>query len=268
LTEKWERAALENRYPGTAQWIAIWERMYERYGSCHIHFSGGEPFIYPDFFTLITELSKKHTLEFSTNLSFDINAFVGLMDCHKAKVCASFHSEFADFSIFFKKVLLLKQNNFFVSVSYVAYPPLLGKIEKIKTECDVNNVSFIVQPFRGTFQGRVYPESYTQQEQDIIRAHVGSSNDNEALLDYYMEETEKKHNVLCRMGQVYAKIYACGDVYRCEAIEGTKIGNLLEDRNFKLLDEAAPCEKFPCNYCDAWRAMIAGEEGKWVDKWR
>ena len=38
LTEKRERAAQENRYPGTAKWIAVWNRIHEKYGSCHIHF--------------------------------------------------------------------------------------------------------------------------------------------------------------------------------------------------------------------------------------
>jgi molybdenum cofactor biosynthesis enzyme MoaA len=58
------------------KWIDIWQDIYERYGSCHIHISGGEPFIYPDFFKLISELIKMHTLEFSTNLSWDLEPFI------------------------------------------------------------------------------------------------------------------------------------------------------------------------------------------------
>lgn len=267
LTGKWEKAALENRYPGTAKWLAIWEKIYDKYGSCHIHFSGGEPSVYPDFFTLIGALAKKNTLELSTNLSFEVKPFIEAMEGHKAEVLASFHPEFADWGIFFEKILELKRNNFSVSVCYVAYPPLLGEMEKIKAECDANMISFIVQPFRGIFRGRTYPESYTQKEVEIIRTYASSFSINEILLDYHLNKGSK-HNVLCRMGQMYAKIYACADVYRCEAIEGTKIGNLLEDQDFKLLDEAAPCEKFPCSYCDGWRAMIVGEEEKWMDKWR
>jgi len=49
------------------KWIEIWDGIYAQYGSGHIHISGGEPFIYPNFIELITLISKKHTLEFSTN---------------------------------------------------------------------------------------------------------------------------------------------------------------------------------------------------------
>jgi MoaA/NifB/PqqE/SkfB family radical SAM enzyme len=53
-------------YPGTEQWLKIWDKIYDDYGETEIVISGGEPFIYPNFVELMIDISKKHIIEFCT----------------------------------------------------------------------------------------------------------------------------------------------------------------------------------------------------------
>ena len=263
LAGKWDAAYRENRYPGVNKWIEAWERIYEKYGSCHIHCSGGEPFTYPDFFVLISHLSEKHTLEFSTNLSFDVNNFIKNIDSKKVRLNASFHPEFSDFEGFLERTLRLKTSGFLTSVSFVAYPSHLKDMEEISAGCRKRGITLIVQLFRGNYQDKSYPESYTESEVELIKLYGASFSANRTQLIHHLnEKTEAKK--MCQMGQVYGKIYASADVYRCCSNGALKIGNLLDDGDFKLLGEPQPCE---IEDCICWKRMVQGEEDKWKPHW-
>jgi MoaA/NifB/PqqE/SkfB family radical SAM enzyme len=263
LAGKWDIAAKENRYPGINKWIEVWDKIYEKYGSCHIHFSGGEPFIYPDFFILITHLSKKHTLEFSTNLSFDVGSFIEKMDPTRVRLDASFHPEFIGLEKFLEKLSQLKNSGFSVSVSFVAYPPQLKEMEAIEARCKKSGIKLIVQLFRGEYKGRIYPEGYTESERELITSYGRNFPVNRTQLDYHLNKKQKEER-LCYMGKMYGKVYASADVYRCCSTGALKIGNLLDDEAFRLLDEPEPCE---VEDCICWRRMVLGEEDKWRTHW-
>ena len=263
LSGKWDIAAKENRYPGINKWIEVWDKIYERYGSCHIHFSGGEPFIYPDFFNLIIYLSEKHTVEFTTNLSFDAGTFIEEMDPKRARLNVSFHPEFADSKEFLEKASLLKNNGFSVSVSFVAYPAQLKEMRIMEVKCKEREIPFIIQLFRGEYKGLSYPEGYIESERNLIKFCGGNLPVNRALLNYHLNKKQKVKR-LCCMGQKYGKVYAGADVYRCCSTGALKIGNLLDDENFRLLDEPEPCE---IEDCVCWRRMVVGEEEKWMTHW-
>jgi len=263
LAEKWDVAFKENRYPGVDKWIEVWDTIYEKYGSCHIHFSGGEPFTYPDFFTLIISLSRKHTLEFSTNLSFDVNHFVEKMNPKIARLNASFHPELSNLEEFLEKIRHLKINGFRVSVSFVAYPPHLKEMEEISAKCRERGVTLIIQLFRGQYREKGYPEDYTESEAGLIKLHGGSlfANRTQLIRNLHQKAEIKK---MCKMGQVYGKIYASADVYRCCSNGALKIGNLLDDEDFELLCGPQPCE---IKDCVCWKRMVLGEESEWTPHW-
>ena len=263
LSGKWDIAVKENRYPGINKWIEVWDRVYERYGSCHIHFSGGEPFTYPDFFDFIIYLSEKHTLELSTNLSFNVIPFIEKMDPKRVRLNPSFHPEFAEFGEFLEKASLLRNNGFLVSISFVAHPPQLKEMEAIEARCRQREIPFIVQLFRGEYKGLIYPESYTESEKNLIRFCGGNFPVNRAQVSYHLNKKQKARR-FCHMGQMYGKIYAGADVYRCCSTGALKIGNLLDNDNFRLLNEAEPCE---IEDCVCWKRMVLGEEDRWVTHW-
>lgn len=78
------------------------------------------------------------------------------------------------------------------------------------------------------------------------------------------KKDRKTTGMLCRMGQMYAKILPNGNVYRCCVRDAIFLGNIL-DRNFKLLDEPQPCE---AQQCPCWKSMLVGlEEDKWLPLW-
>ncbi len=264
LSGKWEEAGQANRYPGTAKWIEVWDRIYDKYGACHIHLSGGEPSVYPDFLILLERLNKKFTLQVSTNFSFDADDFMKKTDPERIKVDTSFHPEFADLDKFSAGVQALKNNGYYAAVSFVAWPPHLEMMLKLKKHFSENGIRFIVQPFRGKYQDRDYPAGYTEGERELLRRCGEDILSSKDMVSYHLEGNHKE-KILCHMGHRYGKIYASADVHRCCSTGAEKIGNLLIDEDFALLDKPLACEVADC-IC--WRRMVAGEEDKWSAHWR
>lgn len=264
LAGKWDTAAKENRYPGIKKWKEVWDKIYRRYGSCHIHFSGGEPFTYPDFLELVVFLSERHTLEFSTNLSFDITGFIEKVDPLKVRLGASFHPEFVAFEEFLGKALRLKENGYQIHITFVAYPQQLNEAKSFQAECKNKEVRFIIQPFRGKYNGQTYPDSYTTLERELIKSCGTNLPANEGLFNFHLNKKQVFRR-LCRMGQMYGKIYASADVYRCCSTGAQKLGNLLDEEDFRLSEEPLPCK---IEGCCCWRAMIVDEEDRWLEHWK
>jgi hypothetical protein len=175
---------------------------------------------------------------------------------------ASFHPELSNLEEFLEKIQHLKINGFQVSVSFVAYPPHLKDMEEISARCRERGVTLIIQLFRGLYREKSYPEGYTESEAELIKLHGGSLSANRTqLIRHLHQKTEIK---MCQMGQVYGKIYASADVYRCCSNGALKIGNLLDDGDFELFDEPKPCE---IEDCVCWKRMVLGEEDKWMSHW-
>lgn len=269
--ETWEEEARKNRYPGLDKWKEIWGSIYERYGEAHIHISGGEPFTYPDFIGLVEYLTGRFTVEFDTNLFFDVEDFMKRIGPDRVKFATAFHPQFADFEVYIKKLLKLKKAGYDLGVNYVAFPEQLEKITVYKQRLSEVYISFDIMPFRGKYEGREYPQGYTPEEKEKIRnCDPGTA---EKMLDAYGdngsdEESPKPLNPhkgkLCRMGQKYAKIHSNGNAYRCCLIkEKGYIGNLI-DGTFALFDEPAACD---LDKCPCWVAMIVGEEKNWDFHW-
>jgi MoaA/NifB/PqqE/SkfB family radical SAM enzyme len=256
---------IEAIYLDVDQWIEIWNGIYDSYGSCEIQLTGGEPFTYPSIMDLITKLSKIHTLEFSTNFSWDIEPFIKNIPPNRARVGISFHPEFADFKEFLDKASELKKGGFEVWVNYVAYPPLLEGMAKYKQEVEKLGICFSILPFTGTYEGRSYPAEYTEEERKFLLILGESDIVNKKTIDWKLEKGKNiTKGKLCRMGQMYAKIHPNGDTYRCCGDGGSGcLGNLIKG-TFRLLDSPSPCE---CNQCPCWRCMLVGEEQNWLGHW-
>jgi len=247
----------------TEKWIDIWSEIYQRYGSCHIHISGGEPFLYPNFMKLITALSKQHTLEFSTNLSVDIRQLIENTGPDRARLGGSFHPEFADINYFLNDILLLKAAGYEVWVNYVAYPPYLKDMAEYKKRVEEKGVHFSILPFSGEFEGRKYPQNYTEEEKRLMMSGE-ISEVNKDTIDWRTSEGKSAiKGRLCRMGQMYARIYPDAEVRRCCGNGALRLGNLI-DKTFKLLDEPLPCE---CDICPCWKCMLADKQGYWSMYW-
>lgn len=254
---------LKTAFVDVKKWIDVWDEVYNKYGSCNIHFSGGEPFLYPRFMKLIKKLSKKHTLEFSTNLSIDIGPFIKAVGPERARLGGSFHPGFSNFDDFLRKVSLLHKHKYEVWVNYVAYPPHLKDMERYKQAVEALGIRFSIQPFNGEHEGRHYPGGYTDDEKLIMNSgHVDEVN--RETIDWRTDNKKSStKGRLCRMGQMYARIYPDAEVYRCCGNGALRLGNML-DGTFKLLEEPLPCE---CDNCPCHKCMLADKEKYWPTFW-
>jgi len=239
------REPVPTRYPSINKWVEVWQDIYEKYGSCEIHFAGGEPFIYPEFMDLIDRLSEMHTLEFSTNLFWNPDDFIERISSGRARIGVSFHPEFVDFGKFFQKALRLKEAGFEVWANYVAYPPIVKEMAEYKHNFEQSGISMSIFPFKGKYNGKEYPEGYTEEERDFLRK-LSTYLRTEKTLDFaFIKEEQKPKRRFCRMGQMYAKLYPDGNAYNCCRENAPKLGNLL-DGTFSLLEEPFLCEARSC----------------------
>ena len=267
IVDTWRKTT----YLNPEGWKRIWDWIFEQYGSTHIRFSGGEPFIYPNFFRILRAIGEKHTLNITTNLSFDVEEFVkevgSIADKAQLVISASFHPEFIQLKDFIEKISYLKSRGVYASVSLVAWPPFFKDILTIKEEIERNKIEFLIIPLQGTHFDKKYPEGYTDEERKFLEglSILTSNPASKDMADFKLkgeDKTLKKR--LCRMGQNFGMIRPNGDVYRCCTFEKVAyLGNLIEG-TFKLLDNPEWCEITPCN---CYKAMLVGEEQRCLSQW-
>lgn len=251
-------------YPGLDTWVEVWRKIYEKYGSCEIHFAGGEPFVYPNFMDLIERLSKMHTLEFSTNFYWDPADFIRSVGPGRARIGVSFHPEFVSFETFFEKVRKLKEAGFEVWVNYVAYPPIFKGMQEFKQNFKQIGVAMSLLPFKGEYEDRKYPEGYTEEEKQYLKKCAGADLWTQKTMDFaFVKEKRETKSRLCQMGQMYAKIHSNGDTFSCCAKTARKLGNLVAG-TFSLLEEPFLCKD---DNCPCWKGMVIGKEEHWAEHW-
>ena len=249
-------------YPGLEKWMKIWGKMYDEYGECDIIVSGGEPFVYPDFMMLAENICKKHIIEFTTNLHFDVSNVVNRFSPGRARFGTSFHPEAVDLNTFLQKAVILDKSGFEIFVNIVPWPPFLHKLGEYKKAFESNGIKVVLQPFIGQYQGHHYPHGYSQEEKKMLG--IFNEADNKEVVDFKTTQRSQKKGKLCRMGQNYAFIHPDGSADRCCKDKTVKLGNIIGG-TFRLLDEPVPCMAEECN---CWRCMLVGKENDWAGTWR
>lgn len=246
----WHDLAKFNRSYLAEEWITGWKNIFEKYGSCYIEIAGGEPFIYPNFVSLIREISKMHSLVITTNLSIDIDEFIKQVDSSRVEVGITFHPLYADFDEFIKKALTLKEYGFTNKVIYLAYPPQIKLIDYFKKRFEENGLTVTVTTFWGKYNGISYPEGYTQREIEIIKNDIGERNK-----EKYQLKPKEVRGKLCNAGHTYAVIKPYGTVIRCGgSLMHEELGNFF-DKDFRLLDKPMPCNGEVC-CCNEWAFLL------------
>ncbi len=166
----WENQYPMNVFPGLERLTAIWERMHAIYGPCHIQIAGGECSTYPNFYDFIKMMLSRHTVTMVTNLSFDVEKFVSMVDLKRMFIGASYHPQFSEFEKFLSKCVYLKEKgipNLFVN--FVAYPDQLDGMPEYKRRVNEAGFEFYVDPFTGIYKKETpYPAGYTEQQKEII----------------------------------------------------------------------------------------------------
>lgn len=192
-----------------------------------IHMTGGEPFLYPDFIRLVTELQRHNEISINTNLSQSVDPFIRQIDPQSIyAVNASAHTAELEarcggLEPFAAKVRQLQDSGFYVQVFLVSYPPELSqlatRIERFR-ELGVQRVN--VKVFRGDFAGRSYPGAFTPAERRQIK-DFGLSPYEENILAGRISFTAG----LCAAGTRAFNMDVSGNVTPCSAV-GISCGNL------------------------------------------
>jgi hypothetical protein len=235
---KWEEYGKRNVFPGVDAWMGIWQRISERYGRCALLITGGEPFVYPDFVSLVERLSQIHyPINISSNGSGDMERFATAVDPAKVSVTLSFHPGHNRLADILAKKKYLREKGFHSDfINFVCYPPFFGDMDRWVAEARAEGEVLKVIPFCGQYQGRSYPDGYTAEE----KAKLG--------LGGTWEKNVKRKGRACAAGMKSALIFPDGKVARCGQIgEKHVLCNIFTDE-FRLLDKPLACgvEYCPC----------------------
>lgn len=244
----WERG--DDRFKAeTFRPAKEWADALNRLDPKILDLTGGEPFIMPGFMDLLAMLKPSIRVAITTNLSFDVDAFLKDPKIYTQifHMTLSFHpSQGVDVDDFSFKALKLRSKGIPISVNFVAHPSQVEMIPKLKKHFDGLGVHFHVDPF--SFSGTI---QYTEAQQAILNEYIQKDR----LPDALQGETH-----LCDGGQYHLNIQPSGDAYRCildKHLDLPSVGNIF-DSNFTLYSQTTECRnRFQCPGCDKDKVKVS-----------
>jgi len=229
----------KEKYFSKEQILSAWAHIRDKYGEAIIDISGGEPTIYPDFLNIVKELSTLHRISLNTNLSIAADYIINNLDSSRVSLSVSFQPFFEKITDMASKLNLLKTMHWNIQVACVAWPPLINNLENYYAF--LRSFNFKAIPFRGVYDGKIYPFDYTPEEKDIIDKYIARREGVK-----FSTEPAKVNGRICRAGQIFANIMPNGEVLRCGSGQELIYKNFF-DGNFAFLDRPASCK---AEYCD------------------
>jgi len=242
------------------------ERFNEIGEVCLIHMSGGEPFMYPGFVDMCEALTREHYISINTNLSLPtVREFADrIVSDRVIKITAAIHIQERerhgiDPRIFVDDVEYLASRGFHINALYVMYPPLFDRAQTdIARMRDHATVDVQAKVFKGVYQGKRYPEAYTNHERDKILSLSGGYKFNDKYLTLPLTFQGRS----CSAGVRSFKIMVTGDVRRCASVAET-YGNLYAG-TFSPAVSSEPCTArriLVMSQCDAYLEENNPDEG-------
>lgn len=255
----------KSRYLPAEKMLGLFEKSGKTW---YVKFSGGEPFLYPNFISLCKKITEKHYLNINTNLSSSlVYRFIEEMDISRVEmiVCSLHLTELERLGLieeFIQKVKLLKEKKFNYLVSFVMWPPYIKKIKKLYEKFAAQGIFIYPVAFRGYYKNKKYPESYTEHEKELIEYYFKLHKKNQEKKNLIIKQRNIKtytktinneirgllsfKGVPCQTGKYSIVIFSNGDVRRCGTDRSISLGNLYED-NIKLLNTTLKCNAPICN---------------------
>ncbi|MCX5796140.1 MAG: radical SAM protein [Elusimicrobia bacterium] len=252
---RWEEYGRRFIAKSTAEWLACWRRILDRYGRAAVNITGGEPFVFPDFVALVCGLSQLHwPVNISTNASILLDEFIAAADPKKVSVSVSFHPEYHQIALFLERLKKLRAAGFAGCNNFVAFPPHLQDLPSLVARFQEIGESLKVIPFIGSCQGLTYPAAYTAEQKELL----GMSED--------WVDNKRRKGRPCPAGHRSALLLPDGNVARCGQIGDRHIiGNIFAP-GFDLLPQPAPCDVELCP-CDEWKVIPDEKSPKSAGAW-
>lgn len=143
------------------------KRIHDLYGECHLEIAGGEPSIYPQFSDFIIEVLNYHTVSIMTNLSGDLDKIINSKEKVKTrfKMGCTFHPMFGKIEEFLEKAKRIRQNGMAIGVLHICRIRRRLPIYPNINNCLKITIYIFQYPlFWGEYNGKQYPDSYTDEE--------------------------------------------------------------------------------------------------------
>lgn len=238
----WEKHPEKDMCLSAEQWAEFWHRLYLKYGSMHMFVSGGEPSTYPEFFKLVRLLTKEHSLEICTNLSWDVGQLVPEIPAGTLKIAPTFHPTFAGFAEFFAKAVKVREYLPNYQVYYVAHPGQIKEMPQRSRLFKEQGIKLIPLPLRGA--GFVLNSEEEKRIVEEVSPYKGDK------IEYQLQRISPRGKN-CRAGQHYAVLRTNGTVDRCSQYSDGSVGKIT-DEGFALWDNPVPCDKEYCPIESQW----------------
>jgi MoaA/NifB/PqqE/SkfB family radical SAM enzyme len=212
-----------------------------------LYLSGGEPFIYPKYIELLKELTKKHIIVVYTNLSVSVDQLIKEINPEKVDfIYASLHlgeRRKMDLSVeeFIEKVKKLEKAGFKTYSDYVLYPPLIKDYKDTLAKFEKEGLFIEGKVFRGMYEGKIYPNSFTEEERKDFLKYVPHEVDKG-----YSFEVPSFKGEMCSAGHNFFRIMPNGTLTRCPDYEFGALGNVFKG-TFKPFSKIVPCGVNACN---------------------
>ncbi|MFW5983177.1 MAG: radical SAM protein [bacterium] len=224
----------------------------------HITISGGEPFLLKDFVDLCEKLVYEgNLLTIFTNLSIrekieDFNNRVSSYGIDNLD--AALHIEERErknnLDDYITDFIKLKENGFNISSTYVLHPTLMERFDDDLELLYANNITPVnTKVFKGQYNGKFFPEGYTEEEKIKIMRHT-DNNYFEFTRGYLEQELKKHGGQPCYCGITGFKVEVDGTLKRCGFVNRT-YGNIFEG-HYVTDKEPLPCpnnEGFSITWC-------------------
>ncbi len=207
--------------------------------SFRVGFTGGEPFLVPNFLESAGALTEEHFISINTHLtSSKIKEFAEAIPHEKVLfIQASLHFDELEKrnlkSRFIENYSLLKERGFNIFAEAVAFPPFISRLEEFREFYEKEGIDFSFGVFIGIYDGKKYPESYTDKE---ISAFGLYASEQRKFL--------QKGN-LCNAGFNTAVLFSNGNVFPCFQIK-EKLGNVYEKIDFYDAPITCPARQCGC----------------------
>ncbi|HOC60573.1 MAG TPA: radical SAM protein [Smithellaceae bacterium] len=196
-----------------------------------ISFTGGEPFLVPNFIEACKAITKENYITIFSNLtSPDIKTFSETVDPRKVlEICGSLHVKELErlhlLERYIENFTLLEEKGFNIKAQAVAYPNFSREVETYRSFFKKKGVDVEFVPFRGRYRWKQYPKSYTGQEIKIFEFGASQKSHTDIMNCFYQKRK------ICNAGYNAGVVFPSGDAQTCFMI-GQSMGNVFTEIEF------------------------------------
>ncbi|MEK6820129.1 MAG: radical SAM/SPASM domain-containing protein, partial [Nanoarchaeota archaeon] len=233
------------------QWVEALNKLESR-EDLPITFSGGEPFLHPDFIYILNNLKPELKIDILTNF-YDknlVDRFISEINPERVRrqvpypsIRVSYHPEQMDAEQLITNVKKAADAGFNIGIETIMYPNprQLEAIEQMAIQCRNLGISLRPKSFTGVFEGE------DNKGDPIYIVHGNYSKYPKS----FSQSPENLKNCSCKTSELL--IAPDGKVYRCHRdlfSEENFTGNIT-DENFQVEDKFRECNKYgQCHPCD------------------